>query len=91
MFAKQTKLATSLFAVCIVGSHSLHAQQDIDDIRDHYYIGLGAGYSFLDPKVNSSAIKLSQDNDFAYKIFAGYQFDDNWSVEAFWSDMGKAK
>jgi outer membrane protein OmpA-like peptidoglycan-associated protein len=66
-------------------------EQSIEDIRDPYYIGLGIGTSFLEPETNSVALTLSQDSDFAYKVFGGYQFDDNWAVELFWADMGQAE
>jgi len=62
-----------------------------DDIRDPYYIGLGIGVSFLKPETGSVALELTQDSDFAYKVFGGYQFDDNWAAELFWSDMGQAE
>jgi len=91
MSAKKNKLVLSLFFAGLVSSQTLFAQQNVEDIRDHYYIGLGAGASILKPKINSSAIKRSQDSDFAYKLFGGYQFDDNWAAEVFWTDLGKAK
>jgi outer membrane protein OmpA-like peptidoglycan-associated protein len=37
------------------------------------------------------ALTLSQESDFAYKVFGGYQFDDNWAAEFFWTDMGQAE
>jgi outer membrane protein OmpA-like peptidoglycan-associated protein len=72
-------------------SENAQAEQFFDDIRDPYYIGLGLGTSFLKPETNSDALKLSQDHDFAYRVFGGYQFDDHWAVEVFWADLGQAK
>lgn len=99
MFSKTTRtpaLTTTLccsLALCTVlqTSGQAWAEQSIDDIRDPYYIGLGLGASFLKPEANSVALTLSQDSDFAYKIFGGYQFDDHWAAELFWADMGQAE
>lgn len=58
--------------------------------EDPIYVGLGLGMSFLQPETNSVALSLSEDSDIAYKLFAGYQFNNNWSLEAFWANLGEA-
>lgn len=84
-------LCSTLFSVAVHAAEPPLAEQKIDDIRDPFYIGLGLGMSFLKPETNSIAVTLSQDSDFAYKVFGGYQFDDNWAAEFFWADMGQAE
>ena len=94
MFSKTTKsLAIKVSLLCSLTTSTvlLAAEQSIDDIRDPYYIGIGLGTSFLKPEANSVALTLSQDSDFAYKVFGGYQFDDHWAAELFWADMGQAE
>jgi OOP family OmpA-OmpF porin len=99
MFSRSIKslaFTTALSSSFILGAAPLAAEQSllvqpVDDIRDPYYIGLGLGMSFLKPEANSVALTLSQDSDFAYRVFAGYQFDDHWAVELFWADMGQAE
>lgn len=89
---RKLEICTLIAGVGLASSLSpVIAEQSIEDIRDPYYIGLGAGLSFLEPETNSVALSLSQDSDFAYKVFGGYQFDDNWAVELFWADMGQSE
>lgn len=82
---------TAVCTACVLTAVPLQAEQSIDEIRDPYYIGLGVGLSFLEPQTNSVALTLSQDSDFAYRVFGGYQFDDHWALELFWADMGQAE
>ena len=56
-----------------------------------WYIGVTGGSSFLDPDISTnSTLELDEDTDAAVKIFAGYDFTDNWSVEGFYSYLGEA-
>lgn len=82
---------SALYSTALSASEEGVSNQTIDDIHDPFYIGLGAGSSFLKPETNSTALSLSQDSDFAYKIFGGYQFNDNWAAELFWSELGDAE
>ncbi|MBE9559345.1 MAG: OmpA family protein [Proteobacteria bacterium] len=98
MFSKTTKtfvITSTLICSSLTSPATLadeqSAIQSVDDIRDPFYIGLGLGISFLKPETNSVALTLSQDSDFAYKVFGGYQFTDNWAAEFFWADMGQAE
>ena len=72
-------------------SSLLNAEPAIDDIRDQYYVSAGLGVSFLQPSLSDASLMLSRDGDIAYKFSAGYQFDDHWAAELFWSDLGQAK
>jgi len=95
MFGKTTRLITlstlSLLTVTGFSANLAAAASDADDIREPYYIGLSLGSSFLTPETGSVALTLSQDSDIAYRLFGGYQFDDHWALEAFWSDLGQAE
>lgn len=99
MFSKPKKslaYISAIFCCAILTTAPSAAEQpgtspSVKNIRDPYYIGLGLGLSFLKPEANSVAIKLSQDSDFSYRVFAGYQFDDHWAAELFWADMGQAE
>lgn len=84
-------LASMLLSSALQATEATSTLVSIEDIRDPYYIGLGAGISFLKPETNSVALTVSQDSDFAYKVFAGYQFDDSWAAEIFWADLGQAE
>ena len=55
-----------------------------------WYLGATGGASLLDPITGSSGFELDQDTDTAFKVFAGYDFTDQWSVEGFYSYLGEA-
>jgi outer membrane protein OmpA-like peptidoglycan-associated protein len=84
------KFAQTIF-VLLFASSPCAEPQAVEDIRDPYYVGAGIGLSFLKPETGSVALSLSQDSDLAYGVFAGYQLDDNWAAEIFWTDMGQAE
>ena len=93
---KKSALTTAFAGIWFFSSALLAEEQSltaktVDNIRDPFYVGLGVGTSFLKPEPNSVALNVSQDSDFAYKVFGGYQFTDNWAAEVFWSDMGRAE
>ena len=55
-----------------------------------WYLGATGGGSLLDPITGSSGFVLDQDTDAAFKVFAGYDFTDRWSIEGFYSYLGEA-
>jgi outer membrane protein OmpA-like peptidoglycan-associated protein len=78
-------------ALLLTGCLSSLAAADISQKHDDpIYVGLGLGMSFLQPETNSVALTLSEDSDIAYKLFAGYRFNQSWSLEAFWANLGEA-
>jgi hypothetical protein len=50
------------------------------DTTPHAYVGIGVG-----------AVKntITDDRQRTYKLFGGYEFDQNWAVEAGYTDLGK--
>jgi OOP family OmpA-OmpF porin len=50
------------------------------DTAPHAYVGIGVG------AVKNS---INGDRQRTYKLFGGYAFDQNWAVEAGYSDLGK--
>jgi OOP family OmpA-OmpF porin len=66
-------IATSLFVAT-----SVFAQ-------DGFYAGASAGSAFIED--DSEGISFSG-NDFAWKIFGGYMFNETFGIEAGWADMG---
>ena len=84
-------LLVPVFTALVFSMPSHAGEQAADDIRDPYYVGAGVGLSFLKPETGSVALTLSEDSDLAYGVFAGYQFDDRWAAELFWTDMGQAE
>jgi len=85
MFTRATQAL--LLTACL---SSANAAEMNPQHEDPIYVGLGLGLSFLQPETNSVALTLSEDSDIAYKLFAGYQFNKNWALEAFWANLGEA-
>jgi len=81
----------SLQALLIVTCLSSAYADVNNEYQDPFYVGLGVGLSFLEPVSNSVALTLTEDSDFAYKVFAGYAVDERWSIEAFWANLGNAQ
>ena len=69
----------------------VYAEPVVKEDQYPYYIGLGLGSSFLQSKSSSTTFILEPNNDIAFKGLAGYQFDDHWSTELFWSYLGTSK
>jgi len=80
----QTIIVATLASSAIAGAQEA-------ELEDPFYIGFGGGMSFLAPESDSSALSLTEDSDFAYKLFGGYRFTQNLSMELFWSDLGAAE
>lgn len=82
---------TLLLLIIVNASQLLYAETTISDIPDQYYVGAGLGLSFVQPSLNDTSLVISKDSDIAYKLSGGYQIDDRWAAEIFWSDMGQAR
>ena len=82
-------LATVIFFGAACFSPSQSEEIAIGDVQNPYYIGLGLGISFLKTETSSAALSTDHNNDTAYRIIAGYQFDEHWAAELFLSDVGK--
>jgi len=54
------------------------------------YVGGSVGISNLEPETNNTAWKVDDNDDTGFKIYVGYEFTKQWSVEAFYTDLGNA-
>lgn len=74
------KIAASLFILGIS-----QAQAD----SSGFYAGFGLGQSNIDSTISNQTAGVSIDSSAsAYKLFAGYEFTDNWSAEVQYADLG---
>lgn len=81
------------------GDRAMKGPAALGDGSDHgFYIGAGGGISDFDGLIcdDSDSPCDSSDNelldkDAAWQLFAGYQFNSNWSVEAGYTDLGRAR
>ena len=56
-----------------------------------WYIGAGLGITELDPDTDNTGYSVSDKSDTGFKLFGGYDFTEQFSVEAFYADLGAAK
>ena len=54
----------------------------------HYYVGGGIGQSYVEEDNVASGEDFDEE-DFAYKVFGGYRFHENFAVEADYLDFGE--
>lgn len=55
-----------------------------------WYVGGGLGITELDPDTGNSGYTVSDQRDTGIKLFAGYDFTEEFSAEVFYSDLGAA-
>jgi OOP family OmpA-OmpF porin len=78
---KKTALLAALLSLALAGTAS--AAQAAE--HDHgFYAGVGAGSSFVDER-------NYDDEDVAFSVFAGYQFNRYLGLEAGYADFGELK
>ncbi len=60
------------------------------DFSRCWYGGLGLGLTHVDPEGQAGGWSTNDDSDTGWKIFVGYQFKPQWSVELSYVDGGEA-
>lgn len=82
------KSLNAVLLACFILTTAAHAESG-----DHgsWYLGVGAGVSRLDPDTNDTGFSVDDKNDKAFKIFAGYDWSERISTEAYYVDLGKAE
>jgi outer membrane protein OmpA-like peptidoglycan-associated protein len=56
-----------------------------------WYIGAGVGVSQLEPDASGTNYRVTEENDSAWKIFAGVDFSKHWTGELLYSDLGESE
>ena len=79
--------ARLLFTLTVFATGSAVAA---DAFENQWYIGAGLGVTELDPETNNTGYKLRDGSDSGFKLFAGYDFSPELSVEGFYADLGTA-
>ncbi len=85
-------IATAALATLVTGP--AFAQSYQYDPNEGPYLGAGLGYSKLDNDTLDWLDDIgasTDDSDTGYKLFAGYQFNPNFAVEASYVDFGDFK
>lgn len=76
---KSKILSRTLLAAVVLGAGAFGAQAAE---KPGFYVGAGAGQSFVDER-------NYDDEDTAFSVFGGYQFNPYFGLEAGYSDFGK--
>jgi hypothetical protein len=82
--------AMSLTALCFVVAMGSSQPVKALDLSTAWYVGGGIGASSVDPDTSGTIYATSDDNDVAWQIFGGYRFNEKFSVELAYADLGKA-
>lgn len=73
------------------GTLCLSAAQAESEFEKRGYLGFGIGISNLDPDTDSTIYRVDDTRDIGGKFFLGYDFSKHFSLEAYYSRLGKAK
>ena len=66
--------------------------EEVDEADERsWYLGAGLGITELDPDTNDTGYVVSDERDSGFKLFGGYDYSDNLTVEGFYADMGSAQ
>ncbi len=82
------KLATALLIIPL----TVQAEKSPKD-RDfnrRWYLGINSGMSFLDPEAQCPCYKVSDNISTGYSVFLGRDMSPHFSLEAYYTDLGKA-
>ncbi len=80
-----TRLVAAISGAMIISSGSVAG-----DFDNTWYLGAGAGSSNFDIDT-TAGISVNDDKDTGYKVFGGYDINRQFSVEAFYTDLGTTK
>lgn len=83
------KLLFTIFLSLLVTAS--HATSKTIEQSSSFYVGGGTGMSFLQAKTTNSTLAITNNSDLAINLLVGYQYNDNWSGELFWSYLGESK
>lgn len=90
MFSQNTGVNRTQIIAVITGLLLLPLQSFADDFDNTWYLGAGVGKSRFDFDT-TAGISISDDKDNGYRLFGGYDINRQFSVEAFYADLGSAK
>jgi outer membrane protein OmpA-like peptidoglycan-associated protein len=78
------------FTFVIACGLSVSALADSTGFESRWYAGIGAGKSRLEPDTNNTIYSVSDDSSSGWKIYAGYDWNEKWGIEAYFADLGES-
>ena len=76
--------------VIIAGVLSISTTGIAAEFEKQWYIGAGLGVTELEPDTRNTGYKLDDGSDSGFKLYAGYDFSPQLSVEGFYAELGTA-
>lgn len=61
------------------------------NFEKQWYLGAGLGRSHADPDTDGTGFSVDDKHDTGYKVFVGYDFTERFSLEGYFSRLGKAE
>jgi len=93
---KKFSKTLSLGVLCAAAAGSSMAAGTSD--QSGFYLGSGIGYSTISPTLENAGPQKRVDDHFSqkkhdtgFKLYGGYQFNENWALEAQYINLGKYK
>jgi outer membrane protein OmpA-like peptidoglycan-associated protein len=83
---KTNKILTALPLLALALPIAAQAEED----NSRWYIGGGMGIGKMEPSRENTAPNLGKSTDIAFKGYAGYDINTDFSVEGYYADLGKA-
>jgi len=80
---------TLMFSTPMVAATETAA--DTDTFDKQWYLGAALGRSTLKPDTNGTGFSVDDKNDTGYKLFAGYDFTERFSLEGYFSRLGQSE
>ncbi len=78
-------LSVLVAIVMALASHPVRAE-----FQQRYYVGLSGGVSLLSPDTGDSGYVLDEDQGTGFKVLAGWDITERWSVEGHYAELGDA-
>lgn len=64
---------------------------DDEALFDGWYVSAGMGRSQLEPDTSGSLYAIQRRGDWGYRVAAGLDINHDWSLDAYYADLGRAK
>jgi outer membrane protein OmpA-like peptidoglycan-associated protein len=80
-----------LIAMALACSFSAVVPAEDLPFNSRWYGGIGVGLSRLKPDTNNTGFSVSDSSSNGFKVYAGYDWNEKFSIEAYFADLGEAE
>lgn len=82
--------AAAILVLALLGGTPVAHAETAADHRGEWYVGGDLGLSWLEPRDAGGGYIIDDDESSGFRLVVGKQFFENWSIEAFYADLGEA-